>query len=91
MNKRGITVYVSDNNLQCKKLLTHLDKWNISYEEKNVTRNSEYMKDLQEQGIFGTPATFIAGQDRAILGFQEKHINHALEIEGGFSDQQSHY
>lgn len=88
MSNREITVYVSDNNLQCKRLLTHLDKWDISYEEKNVTKHSEYMKDLQEQGIFGTPATFIEGQGHAILGFQEKNINHALEIREDFSDQQ---
>lgn len=84
MGKKEVVVYVSDNSLPSKKILTHLDKWNISYEEKNVTKNSEYMKDLQEQGIFGTPATFIEGQEHAILGFQEKNINHALGIGDDF-------
>lgn len=84
MDNKEVVIYVSDNSLPCKKLVTHLDKWNVSYKEKNVTNNRAYMKDLQEQGIFGTPATFIEDQEYAILGFQEKNINHALGIGDDF-------
>lgn len=90
MSDQEVVIYVSDNSLPCKQLLNHMDKWNISYRVKNVNKNSEYMRDLQEQGIYGTPATFIKSQKHVILGFQEKKINHALGIGDYFSNYQSY-
>jgi glutaredoxin len=86
MNDKKVTIYVSDNSLPCKKIVSHINNLNVPYYEKNVTKNSEYMKELQEQGIFGTPAIFIEGQEHAILGFQEKNINHALGVGNQFAN-----
>lgn len=79
MKEKNVIIYVSSNCSHCKKVLDQMDKWDVSYKIKNVTQNSNYMKDLQAQGIYGTPATFIEDQSKAILGFQKGEIKHALE------------
>lgn len=78
MKEKNVVVYISDNSSHCEKLLKQLDKWDISYETKNVTENRSYMKELQKKGIYGTPATFIEDRSNAILGCQENKIKEAL-------------
>ncbi|WP_373895133.1 glutaredoxin family protein [Virgibacillus natechei] len=77
MSEQHVTIYISDENSQCKKLIQQLDEWDVSYTTKNVTQNRDYMKELQDIGIFGTPATFVDNQS-AILGFQKNKIKYAL-------------
>ncbi|PAV30699.1 NrdH-redoxin [Virgibacillus profundi] len=81
MSERSVIIYISESNSQCKKLIDQMDKWEIPYKTKNVTENNKYMKDLQQQGIFGTPATFIESEQDPILGFQKNKIKYALGIE----------
>lgn len=81
MKDKNVIIYVSDNNPHCKKVLNQMDKWDVSYKIKNVTQNSNYMRDLQDQGIYGTPATFIKDKSKVILGFQKNEIKHALGLD----------
>lgn len=81
MREKDVMIYVSENSTPCKSLLSRMEEWDISYQTKNVTHNKEYMVELQEKGIFGTPATFIEDQESVILGVQESKIKHALGIE----------
>lgn len=80
MRNKEVIIYVSEDSTPCEKLLNKMDKWDISYQTKNVTHNKAYMKELQEKGIFGTPATFIEDQNSVILGVQESKIKYALGI-----------
>ncbi|OZU89181.1 hypothetical protein CIL03_09240 [Virgibacillus indicus] len=92
MSGKNVVVYISENNSQCKKLMNEMDKWDISYDTKNVTQNTEYMKELQDQGIYGTPATFIEDTREVILGFQKSKIKYALGINSvNFSEFGSSY
>ncbi|RYG71881.1 glutaredoxin family protein [Lentibacillus lipolyticus] len=76
MTSQSVVVYISENSSYCKELLSQLDYWQINYETKNVTKNRKYMQELQEDGIFGTPATVV--NDHVILGSQINKIRHEL-------------
>src|SRR5699024_2008861 len=68
MGSKRVLVYINNNRSHRLKLLDQLDKWNIDYRTKNVAENPEYLEELQGEGIYGTPVTFIDGSP--ILGFQ---------------------
>ncbi|GAA0610603.1 hypothetical protein GCM10009001_29870 [Virgibacillus siamensis] len=76
MNERNVIVYVSDDCSQCDKLLAHLNTLNVNFQTKNVSENHEYMEQLQEKGVFGTPVTFV--DDQMVLGLQKNKINRIL-------------
>lgn len=76
MSVQEVVVYISDNSLQCEKLINEFNKWEIHYKTKNVTENRAYLEQLQERGIFGTPVTFV--DEDVILGFQINRIKHKL-------------
>ncbi|UJL47034.1 glutaredoxin family protein [Virgibacillus sp. NKC19-16] len=78
MSEHHVTIYISDGNPQCGKLIKQLDEWNVSYATKNVSHNRDYMKELQDIEIFGTPVTFVGEDQPAILGFQKNKIKYAL-------------
>lgn len=68
MVSQRVVVYISEDSPHCKDLLSQLDHWQINYETRNVTKNRRYMQELQENDIFGTPATVV--NDRMVLGSQ---------------------
>ncbi|WP_284141749.1 MULTISPECIES: glutaredoxin family protein [unclassified Virgibacillus] len=74
MAEREIVVYISNHCSQCDALTDQLDDWGVAYTTKNVTENNHYRKEMQENGIYGTPATFIEGNQKAILGFQKERL-----------------
>ncbi|GAA0431554.1 hypothetical protein GCM10008983_05160 [Lentibacillus halophilus] len=78
MNNQKVVVYISDANNDCKQLLSQLDYCQIDYETKNITQHKDHMEQLQENGIFGTPATFV--NDRLILGRQINTIKYELGL-----------
>lgn len=82
MSEKEAVIFISNNCVKCDDLLDQLDEWNISYETKNVSDNREYMKELQEKGVYGTPATFVKDSSRAILGLQLNRIKQALGLNG---------
>jgi len=83
MSHKKVTVYISDDSNKCDQLLIELDKLDINYETKNVTSNKNFMKELQNEGVYGTPATFIGNHKSPILGVQKNKIKQTLN-EGEF-------
>ncbi|GAA0447393.1 MAG: glutaredoxin domain-containing protein [Bacillota bacterium] len=81
MEESDVLVYISSDCKECENLLKHLKEWDISFRTKNVNENSNYMKELQEKGIYGTPATFIKEESEPILGFQKNKIKYRLGLE----------
>ncbi|TRM11355.1 glutaredoxin family protein [Lentibacillus cibarius] len=84
MIAQRVVVYINDNSPYCEKLLNELDYWQINYETRNVSKNRKYMEYLQDNGIFGTPATIV--NDQMILGSQINKIKKEL----GMMQQQSY-
>jgi len=80
MNGKTATIYISDNSPSCEKLINQMEKWGISYRIKNITKNNDIKKDLQNQGIYGTPATFIKGNSEPILGVQLSKLKRELNV-----------
>lgn len=80
MNNEDVVVYVSDESTYCNKVIHLMDEHDISYKVKNVSKDKEYMRELQRNGIYGTPALFIKGQEQSILGYQRNRILNALNV-----------
>jgi len=78
MENQEVVVYISENNTYCNKVIKLIEEQDISYKIKNITKNTDYRKELQNEGIYGTPALFIKGQERTILGYQKNRILRAL-------------
>ncbi|MFD1038378.1 glutaredoxin family protein [Virgibacillus byunsanensis] len=89
MSEKNVIIYVSNNCLEGERLLKQLDVWNVSYTKKNVSNNKEYMVELQEKGVFGTPATFIG--DQTVLGFQINKLKRILEVDNQTSILNARY
>ena len=79
MEDKEVVVYISDDSRKCDQLLSELDNMGINYETKNVTKNKNYMEELQNKGVYGTPATFIDNDKSPILGPQKNKIIQALD------------
>ncbi|WP_181350163.1 glutaredoxin family protein [Thalassobacillus sp. CUG 92003] len=73
-----IVVYVSNNCSHCDKVVARLEEWELDYEVRNVSDNKTHFKELQQEKIYGTPATFIG--DERILGYQEGKLKRTLGI-----------
>ncbi|WP_337017123.1 glutaredoxin family protein [Oceanobacillus massiliensis] len=86
MSNAQVIIYVSDNSPQSEKVVKLIEENNMPYTIRNVSQNSDYMKELQSKEIYGTPATFINDQ-QPILGYQKNKIKYAL----GIDDNISHY
>lgn len=78
MGNQDVVVYISENNTSCNKVIQLIEEQDVSYKVKNVSKHKDYMKELQKNGIYGTPALFIKGQDYFILGYQKNRIIKAL-------------
>lgn len=75
MDKK-VTVYVRSNSAECRKLIDLMDDSQVEYDTKNVTDQPGNLEQLQENGIFATPATFV--DDTVILGYQENKLKQTL-------------
>ncbi|ASN07099.1 glutaredoxin family protein [Virgibacillus necropolis] len=78
MTRQKVVIYTSDNCSACKKVVERMNTWGVDYIEKNISNNGSYLKDLQDKGIFGTPATFV--DDYSVLGFQESKLKYELSM-----------
>ncbi|ALX49155.1 glutaredoxin family protein [Lentibacillus amyloliquefaciens] len=87
MSDQEVIVYTSENSEQCQSLLGKLNQWDIDYKQRNVTENREYLNELQEEGIYGTPATFV--NKKVVLGNQVNKIKHALGMMDNYQSYSS--
>ncbi|MRH43640.1 glutaredoxin family protein [Aquibacillus halophilus] len=79
MTNHDVVVYVSSNCKQCEQVLSLLDDWGVTYQEINTSKDRDYMKELQKNNIYGTPATFIGNE--IVLGLQKNKLKRELGLE----------
>ncbi|WP_173917773.1 glutaredoxin family protein [Halobacillus sp. Marseille-Q1614] len=79
MSQHKVIVYTSNQCSQCEKVIKKLSEWNIDFEERNISDDRTYFKELQSQNVYGTPATFI--NDEKVLGYQERKLKRTLGIQ----------
>jgi len=72
-----VIIYTSDQCKKCETLKNLLNRWDISFKEKNTTKNRSYLKELQRIGIYGTPTTLI--DEQLIEGLQENRLYEILK------------
>ena len=48
-----VIVYSSTGCPKCMEVKDQLKKWGISFEERNLSENAEYFKQLQDRRILG--------------------------------------
>ncbi|WP_164671042.1 glutaredoxin family protein [Virgibacillus doumboii] len=83
MSDNEIVVYISNDSSHCDRLITKLNEWEVDFQTKNVSENREYMKELQDKGVFGTPATIVGNE--MILGSQINKIKYSLGLAANYS------
>ncbi|WP_152655436.1 glutaredoxin domain-containing protein [Oceanobacillus sp. CFH 90083] len=81
---KKVTLFISEGSQSSDKVKAFLDKNDVTYELKNVTKNKAYLKELQEMKVFGTPTLFIDG--KKIEGNQENKILYELGLASNSSD-----
>lgn len=77
MSEIEITVYISDDCDESTQIIDYLNELSVEYNEKNVTKNREYLTELQARNVYSVPATFINNQ--VVLGFQKDKIRHLIQ------------
>ena len=78
MTDHDVIIYTSTNCSECEKVMEKMNSLGVDYIEKSVSNNEDYLKELQNRGIFGTPATFI--DNHTVLGFQESKLKYELSL-----------
>jgi glutaredoxin len=78
MGNPDVVIYVSDDHQDSTKVVQLVKEYDVSFQIKNVTQNIEDMKEMQNNGVYGTPVLFIEEGKDSILGFQQERIRHAL-------------
>ncbi|QHS24107.1 glutaredoxin family protein [Virgibacillus sp. MSP4-1] len=72
MTQKEVLLYTSDNCDQGRKIKQLLNDWNIPFQEKNISENRSYLKELQADKVYATPATYINGE--RVLGYQKEKL-----------------
>ncbi|SIT08298.1 Glutaredoxin [Virgibacillus pantothenticus] len=80
MKEPKVLVYISNNSKECENVIQFLQEWHITYQTKNVNEQRANMKELQNLGIYGTPAIFVEGEKEPILGFQKNKLKYYLGL-----------
>lgn len=80
MSNTEVLVYISNECLSCQKLLDKMSEWGVSYRTKNITNDETNKKELQDLGVYGTPATFIEDDVEPILGYQVNKLKRELKV-----------
>ena len=75
-----IIVYVSNACPTCEKVVRQLEKCNIRFKIKNVTENRADLHEMQQKGIYGTPATIHQKLNQHVLGFNKKVLRKIIKI-----------
>ena len=63
--------------MYCKQVKTFLSENNISYEERNVEENEQYMAELEKMEVMSLPVTVIG--EYQILGLNKTRFQKALD------------
>ena len=77
--KTEVIVYVSNDCTVCTTVISKIESWNVSYDIRNISKSEKYLKEMQARGSYSTPATYIKGQARGILGYDVLLLRSGLQ------------
>lgn len=75
---KKIEVYTSDTCPNCVKLKEYLKRNDIKYIEYNISKSSEYKKNLIKEGFLSVPVMKI--EENYVLGFDIPRIKQLLNL-----------
>ncbi|CAJ1174799.1 MULTISPECIES: glutaredoxin-like protein NrdH [Companilactobacillus] len=65
----NVIVYSKNNCMQCKMTKRYLKEHNVSFEERNINQDPEYLDLLKQQGFKSVPVVMNSVSD-PIVGFR---------------------
>ena len=65
----NVIVYSKNNCMQCKMTKRYLKEHNVSFEERNINQDPEYLDPLKQQGFKSVPVVMNSVSD-PIVGFR---------------------
>lgn len=76
--KHHVILYSSTGCGYCHQIKEDLKRWNLTWEERNVSEDPDYFSDLHDQGIFSVPVVILDGQ--TFIGYRPNAIKKALGL-----------
>lgn len=73
---KKVIIYVNNSCRSCKLAKDYLNKKNVKFEERNVSRNKNYKQELFSKGYIGVPVIIIGKQE--INSFNKEKIDALL-------------
>lgn len=75
-----ITVYTSPHCGFCTKIKEFYSAQELDFQEKDITKNEEFKKELKDFGVPGVPFSLIEKGEKTerIVGFDEQKLKNAL-------------
>ncbi|MBO8171632.1 MAG: glutaredoxin family protein [Bacillaceae bacterium] len=80
MDDNEIILYAADGCGGCQKMKELLDKRGLSYLEKNITRDPEYLEEMRQKGSSTVPTVIFRG--KMVIGLRPNMMNRMLDEAG---------
>ncbi len=71
-----VTIFTSPTCMYCKAAKKYMDEKGISYEERDITKDSAARDDLISKGYRGVPIIRVGEED--IVGFDQEKLDQLL-------------
>ena len=71
-----VTIFTSPTCMYCKAAKKYMDEKGISYEERDITKDSSARDDLISKGYRGVPIIRVGEED--IVGFDQEKLDQLL-------------
>jgi len=76
---RRVVVYTQPGCMFCSRVKDLLLELGVCFEEKDVARDDEAMRELLEKGFFSVPVTVVNGE--AVIGYNRPRLEQLLAAE----------
>lgn len=72
MSNVDVIVYTTDTCPYCTMMVDFLTRQDIPFEERNVTRQPEFVQELVQLGAAGVPTSVVRGE--TVVGYDPQRI-----------------
>lgn len=78
--EKKVIIYTQETCPPCFAEKEWLKANNIEFEERDIRKNQNYMKEVMDLGASATPVTVITGEEgkEVIMGFKEDKLSQLL-------------
>ncbi|GLB47166.1 NrdH-redoxin [Philodulcilactobacillus myokoensis] len=78
----SITVFTKNNCMKCMLTKRFLEEHQIDFEEKNISKETQYVDFLKNKGFMETPVVFVKNEDGedSFSGFRPDKLNQLVKL-----------